>query len=415
MVKKIDPDSSAEFEQGLDQIKQALGMDLQADILETLGDEWAVYSDPNVGGSGALGITLVNHLKDGAKADRAFGQLEQLLNGIIKQEMAGEKMTVAFHTSKQGDLTIHYLGIPVVAPSWAIKDGNLYVGLYPQVVSGAAEHVAGKGPSILENEGFAAMRKRLGGENISAISFTDLPRTAAEGYQEILMLSRVWLGMADLFGAKTPALVMPTLNKLMPHVTPAAAVAYVDKAGWHLKQITPFPGSEILSAGGLGSIMAAQQATVVGVALPALGKARMSANRVKSASNLRQVGQAMMMYANENKGKFPATPGELLLTQDITVDVFVNPEAGTVAPPPGTNKDELAQWVNKNSDYVYLGAGRKDPAGADTILAHDKLRPNTFGINLLFGDGHVEFVATPRAQELIARQKLQDVPKGQQQ
>ena len=413
MVKKIDADASAEFEQRLDQIKQALGMDLQADILETLGDEWAFYSDPNVGGSGMLGLTLVNRLKDAGKADKAFTQLELFLNGLIKQGMAGEKINIAFTTTRQGDLTIHYLAIPVIAPSWAIKDGNLYVGLYPQVVNGAADHVASGGKSILENEDFVALRKRLGGADNSAISFSDLPKTASEGYQEILMLSRVYLGMADLFGAKTPALVLPTMSKLLPHVTPAASVAWVDKAGWHSKQITPFPGSEILNSGGMGSLMAAQQTMFLGVALPAIARARMGSMQMRGGNNLRQIGQAMMIYANDNKGKFPATPGELMLTQDLTVEVFINPQAGT-AVPAGKNKEELAQWVNENGDYVYLGAGKKDPVAPTVVLAHDKPRPGARGINLLFGDGHVEFLALPNAMQIIEKQKQADAVKGGQ-
>lgn len=412
-VKKIDADTSAEFEQGLDEIKQAIGLDLQTEILDTLGDEWAFYSDPNVGGSGMLGMTLVNHLKDAGKADKALTQLEQLLNGMMKQGTAGEKISIAFNTSKQGDLTIHYLAIPVVAPSWAIKDGNLYVGLYPQVVSGAADHVASGGKSILENEGFAALRKRLGGTEISAISYSDLPKTAAEGYQEVLMLSRVYLGMADMFGAKTPALVLPTLSKLMPHVTPAASVAWVDKAGWHAKQITPFPGSEVLSSGGLGSLMAAQQAFFLGAALPALSKARFESNRVKSANNLKQIGLAMQLYANENKGKYPKNMGELFLTEDITLGVFVNPDTMTRAPL-DKNRDDQALWVSKDSDYEYLGAGKTSRTPADVIIAHEKIRPNVFGMNVLFADGHVDFLNVGNLQQMLAKQKEAEMKKGGQ-
>ncbi|MDB5319845.1 MAG: putative major pilin subunit [Phycisphaerales bacterium] len=38
-----------------------------------------------------------------------------------------------------------------------------------------------------------------------------------------------------------------------------------------------------------------------------LGHARETAYRVKCGSNLRQIGQAMMLYANENKGNYPRT------------------------------------------------------------------------------------------------------------
>jgi prepilin-type processing-associated H-X9-DG protein len=404
MIKKIDADASAEFEQGLDQVKGALGLDLQTDILDTLGDEWAMYTDPTVGGSGALGITMVNRLRDAGKAQKALGQLEQLLNGIMKEGTAGEKITIAFNTTRQGDLTIHYLAIPVIAPAWAIKDGNLYVALYPQVVAGAAEHVAGKGRSILENEAFQALRKRLGGQAVTAVSFYDLPKTAADGYQDVLMLSRAYFGAIDLYGARTPALVMPPLAKLMPHVTPAAGVGWVDKAGWHWRSVAPFPGSELLAGGGLGSVIAAQQAAMVGVALPSLTRARVTANRVKSASNLRQIGQAMLLYANENKGKYPRTMGELLLTQDVTVEVFVNPDTKTRAPRDKT-PEELAAWINKESDYEYLGAGKDNTTPAEVVVAHEKFRPNVPGINMLYGDGHVEWNLNATAQQQLIRQK----------
>jgi prepilin-type processing-associated H-X9-DG protein len=411
-VKQIDADASAGLEMGLDEIKQSLGMDLQADILQTLGDEWAMYTDPNSGGTGVLGTTVVNHLRDAAKAERSLTQLEQLLNGMMKEGTAADGVTISFMTSKQGDLTIHYLSIPFVAPSWAIKDGNLYFGLYPQVVSAAAAHVAEKGPSILENAAFVELRKRLGDQKISAISFYDLPKITAEGYQEILLLSRVYLGMADMFGAKTPALVLPPLNKLMPHVTPMGGVAWADASGWHAKEISPFPGSDLLGAGGMGSAVAAEQGLTAGVLLPSLTRARMTANMVKSASNLRQIGQAMLLYANENKGKYPRTMGELLLTQDITIDVFVNPQTKTRAPRDKT-KEEQALWVSNDSDYEYLGAGKNNLTGADVILAYEKIRPKMRGINMLFGDGHVEYTLLPNAQQMLARQKAAEAAKGQ--
>jgi prepilin-type N-terminal cleavage/methylation domain-containing protein len=43
-------------------------------------------------------------------------------------------------------------------------------------------------------------------------------------------------------------------------------------------------------------------AVLIAVLLPALGKARMQANSTKCMSNLRQLGQAHLMYANEHKG-----------------------------------------------------------------------------------------------------------------
>ena len=46
---------------------------------------------------------------------------------------------------------------------------------------------------------------------------------------------------------------------------------------------------------------------LISILLPSLGRARELARRVKCASNLRSIGQAMYIYANDNYGQFPAT------------------------------------------------------------------------------------------------------------
>jgi len=46
-------------------------------------------------------------------------------------------------------------------------------------------------------------------------------------------------------------------------------------------------------------------AVLIGILLPALGRARENANSVKCMANLRQIGQAMTMYASRYKGSLP--------------------------------------------------------------------------------------------------------------
>jgi prepilin-type processing-associated H-X9-DG protein len=104
-------------------------------------------------------------------------------------------------------------------------------------------------------------------------------------------------------------------------------------------------------------------AVLVSVFLPSsISRCREPAHRVQCASNLRQIGQGIQMYANENKGNFPRTrydgvggapteytvpawsdplapggPGPndvtaalflLLRTQDMTAEIFVCPLSG---------------------------------------------------------------------------------------
>jgi prepilin-type N-terminal cleavage/methylation domain-containing protein/prepilin-type processing-associated H-X9-DG protein len=49
-------------------------------------------------------------------------------------------------------------------------------------------------------------------------------------------------------------------------------------------------------------------AVLIGIILPALARARESANRVQCLSNLRQIGGALMIYVNQNNGLVPVAP-----------------------------------------------------------------------------------------------------------
>jgi prepilin-type N-terminal cleavage/methylation domain-containing protein/prepilin-type processing-associated H-X9-DG protein len=56
-------------------------------------------------------------------------------------------------------------------------------------------------------------------------------------------------------------------------------------------------------------------ALLISILLPSLNRARETANRVKCASNLRQIGQAILLYTNDSKGPYPRT----LYTGTVTV------------------------------------------------------------------------------------------------
>src|SRR3954470_2724323 len=49
-------------------------------------------------------------------------------------------------------------------------------------------------------------------------------------------------------------------------------------------------------------------ALLISILMPALSAAKERANRIKCASNLRQIGQGLLLYAGDNKGVYPRTP-----------------------------------------------------------------------------------------------------------
>jgi hypothetical protein len=259
-VAEFDPQAGHQVDAALDQVRQRIGLDIERDVLAPLGDQWAYYSDPLTGGKGFAGFTMVNRLKDPAKAEAAFVRLMKLLNDFVAQQLSQTPVKVAFKQTTVKGLTIHYLAVPLVSPAMAIADGNLYVAMFPQTIAVAAEHVRTKSPSILQNESFVAARKQVtGGGNGSGLQFVDLPRTAPDAYPGLLMLSRV-VGVGDLFGVDSPAIVGPSLKTIMANVSPTVTVSWADDKGWYAHSRQPFPGSSILMSdplgGGLGSLQA---------------------------------------------------------------------------------------------------------------------------------------------------------------
>jgi prepilin-type N-terminal cleavage/methylation domain-containing protein/prepilin-type processing-associated H-X9-DG protein len=219
-------------------------------------------------------------------------------------------------------------------------------------------------------------------------------------------------------------------------------------------------------------------ALLISILLPSLNRARETANRVKCASNLKQIGLAILLYSNENRGAYPRTKAStpvatgvthnmiatghtspdpftstatdatdnvpqalflLLRTQDITSEVFTCPSSnaekdtyggGTNAAINKSNFTDLA----KNLSYSYqdpypdssaIGGGFKlnNSISAEFAVGSD-INPGTTGTddnvlfpnntssakdmkngnsnnhdgdgqNVLFGDGHVEFLQNP--------------------
>lgn len=397
-VSHVHEDAIGQFDNLLEGVKSDSGVDIRKALLGSLGDEWAYFADPTIGGRGIASLTIVNHLKDPEKFEQSLSKIEDYAIKEIEQQAGPMPVHVAFQTTQVEGMTIHYLAVPLVSPCWVVRDGNLYVALFPQVAAGAARHVAEHGPSILKSPAFMQVQERLGQQNPATFGFMDLPQTAPDAYGAWLFVSRL-PGFADLFGIKSPPVLMPELSKLLSHLSPSGSVGWADAQGFHMKSIQPFPGSTMIASDPAITALYIEP-TLISIMLPALNRAREQANRVKSASNLRQIGMGAMLYANEHKGKFPPDLETLYKSEDLNPSVFINPRTTTVPPPPG-DANAMARWVQEHGDYVYLGRGKTTATPADAVLGYEKLDEITDGANVLFGDGHVEWFPLPAARELI--------------
>lgn len=159
-----------------------------------------------------------------------------------------------------------------------------------------------------------------------------------------------------------------------------------------------------LTLGCVGIALTLMYALMMSIMLPSLGRARETANRAKCSSNMRQIGQAMLLYANENRGVYPDALPILLLTQDITPEVFCCPSSNDTPAPGTTPQAQAAKLLTgPHCSYVYTGNGLTSASTAEQVLLYEPPgNHNGDGMNVLFGDGHVDFIPKPEAQKMIA-------------
>jgi hypothetical protein len=412
VIGEIDANSAAKLDEMLVQVGEMTGVDIEGDLIRALGSAWVFYTDPGATGSGILGLCMVNTLKDAEAVNRSLVSLQAIANAFMGQAGAGAGMRIRFHTAEHEGMTLHTLGIPFVAPTWSVHDGRLYAGLYRQVVTTAADRARAGGPSVLDSDSYRATLDRLGAESANSIVYTDLPRTAEGSYQNLVMLSQIASGFIAMFGADASPALLPPFARIEPVLSPAAQVSWTDDAGFHLRSISPFPGSSLLGPQGGTNMTTMSGPMLVGILLPALGSARQSARQVQSMSNLRQVLVAMHNYAADHDRTFPTQTGDLIRLGYLPDPaVFVSPASGKQPPWNFGELDEArqARWVRENSSYILIpvvGGFDDVPQPATHILLFERPEDaaNPGKIALGYADGHAEMREAWEAFELIEAQ-----------
>jgi prepilin-type processing-associated H-X9-DG protein len=110
------------------------------------------------------------------------------------------------------------------------------------------------------------------------------------------------------------------------------------------------------------------------------------------------------MYARENGGRFPDRFEQLLLTQDVTSEVFVCP-SGNDERAPGETAADVAAALSQpgHLSYVYTGKGLNAAAPKEAVVAYEKPDShNKDGMNVLYADFHVEFQGRRAAAHIAA-------------
>jgi len=128
---------------------------------------------------------------------------------------------------------------------------------------------------------------------------------------------------------------------------------------------------------------------LISILLPALNAARMQAQQIKSAANEKNIGLAISIYCNNNRGQFPSDLTTLAKAEQLSPMVFVSPASSDT---PAATLDALE--TGGHCSYIYVGAElNSSTSSPNDVVLYEK--PGTFrnGSNVLHGDGSVTFTS----------------------
>ncbi len=324
LINQIDGPGSNPIAEIYEEFYEETGVDLEEDVLGSLGNVWSLHNGAADGW--VSGMVATTELRDAARLSSA---LEKIIDSFQRETEFDsdaprvEKLQVAGQTI----YSLQFPGNPVpVLPSWTIQGGRLRMALFPDTLALPTESPA---KSLLEQS--AELRALLGtaqaSDKLLMLSYVDMQRQFEVVYPYAQMMMAVMgnslqgeLGggrEAEAFSEMARGIVLPPARVIHRHLLPSVSMLTRNEAGFRYEVHSTFPAPDMT--------MAAPVA--VGLLLPAVQQARAAARRAQSMNNLRQIALAALNFEATRK-RLPAAysqsdDGQPLLSWRVHILPFI--------------------------------------------------------------------------------------------
>lgn len=378
-LKAVSPDEGyPEVQEGLAELESEVGIRLRDGLLKSLAGPVVFYSLP----AGRMpeapmgGAVAMLKLSDSALFEKTMTTL-----GTFISEKAEGMLQVGSQTDEDGR-TIHVWASPALAfaqvmPTWSVVGDQIVIGSNTALCTMGIQRVASKGdgkPSLAESDSY---KKATGGlpKDLLGLTYVD---SQAQFTQMMMQLQQVWplatMG-AMKAGIRLPVM-LPNLGAIVKDMQPACEYSYVRPDGFYSHYRGT--GLEVSLRG------AASGAVGAAVLMPALARSRQTARRVSSMNDLKQMGLALFMYAQDHDGRF--------------ADALEDIESYLASP-------SILESPRKPDDfdgpsYIYI-AGQTTTMSPANVLVYENPEFCDDRITVLFLDGHVEAMSPDAFVEAV--------------
>jgi hypothetical protein len=257
----IEPRGLQELDRGIARGNTELGINIETDLINAIGDEWVIYRAPVL--EGGLTFALVNKARSADDLAKALDTLEKTFNEKSGAPFKVEKV-------KTGGMEVSALMFMQYNVAWTVRGGHLYVSSLNGIAQ-AIKQVENKGPSIATSDLYKGVMASLvpAGVKPTAVSYSHPARI----YPEVRTLV---LGVLPLLRAQAkidiPMDLLPDAMQVSEFMTPGGMITWSDADGFHGVGTSAFPGAAMLAGENPGGTAVAglTGALFFGVARPAV-------------------------------------------------------------------------------------------------------------------------------------------------
>ncbi len=247
-IEATSPQIRRNVRQVLTLINGITGVDMEKDVINAFGPYWLTYQSADMPMSSALGTVVVNRLAHPERLARALQTLTPMallaVNAAMRQR--GYTGTPAqLEILHAHGAVIYYIKANGIMPAWAIVHGYLYFSAYPHPIQLALGRKVSE-PSILDNKKFMALQRQLGcTHDYTNAGYVDQPRLLSDTYHMITTEAAAYSLLLGLQFDPPISALIPRLSDLQKATTTSGFVTWTDKAGWHSRSISGYPGSSL--------------------------------------------------------------------------------------------------------------------------------------------------------------------------